>query len=151
MYWLRHLGRIKQQSLLSQVKIKTQEKGNKQQFHHCSYEVHNPWEDAMNTPINTSPFFSLSLSNILEMELETLILYTALKAKEIKWKCKWRHWSVFFLVLILLSQAFAMDIWNLVNFLLHWINQFWEAKMQRDKGGEIKRGAGWSDGDCNHY
>lgn len=23
-------------------KIKTQEKGNKQQFHHCSYEVHNP-------------------------------------------------------------------------------------------------------------
>lgn len=62
-------------------KIKTQEKGNKQQFHHCSYEVHNPWEDTMNTPINTSPFFLLSLSNILEMELERLILYTALQAK----------------------------------------------------------------------
>lgn len=59
-------------------KIKTQEKGNKQQFHHCSYEVHNPWED---TPINTSPFFLLSLSNILEMELERLILYTAPQAK----------------------------------------------------------------------
>lgn len=37
----------------------------------------------MNTqPINTSPFFPLSLSNILEMELERLILYTALQAKE---------------------------------------------------------------------
>lgn len=35
----------------------------------------------MNTPINTSPFFLLSLSNIMEMELERLILYTALQAK----------------------------------------------------------------------
>lgn len=35
----------------------------------------------MNTPINTSPFFLLSPGNILEMELERLILYTALQAK----------------------------------------------------------------------
>lgn len=36
----------------------------------------------MNTQsINTSPLFLLSLSNILEMELERLILYTALQAK----------------------------------------------------------------------
>lgn len=34
----------------------------------------------MNTPINTSPFFRLSLSNILEMELGRLILYTVLQA-----------------------------------------------------------------------
>lgn len=35
----------------------------------------------MNTPINTPPFFLLSLSNILEMELQRLILYTVLQAK----------------------------------------------------------------------
>lgn len=36
----------------------------------------------MNTQlINTSPFFLLSLSNILEIELERLILYTPLQAK----------------------------------------------------------------------
>ncbi len=35
----------------------------------------------MNALINTSSFFLLSLSNILEMELERLILYTALQAK----------------------------------------------------------------------
>lgn len=35
----------------------------------------------MNSPINTSPFFLLYLSNVLEMELERLIPYTPLQAK----------------------------------------------------------------------
>lgn len=104
------------------------EKGNKQQFHRCSYEVCNMWEDTMNTqPINTSPFFLLCLSNILEMELERLILYTVLQAKgklneNVNEDCC--VWCVFSLNLLPCSEAFAIAIWNLVNLQFLSMNKF---------------------------
>lgn len=84
----------------------------------------------MNTqPIDTSPFFLLSLSNILEMELERLILYTALQARgklneNVNEDC--RVWCVFPLNLLHCSEASAIAIWNLVNLLFLPMNKFTE-------------------------
>ena len=94
----------------------------------------------MNTQsINTSPLFLLSPSNILEIELERLILYTALQAKEklnenVNEDCS--VWRVFSLHLLPDSQAFAKAIWFLVNDSM---NKF--TKRQKDKEKrEKKRG-----------
>lgn len=126
-------------------KIKTEEKGNKQQFHHCSYEVCNLWEDTMNTPINTSPFFLLSLSNILEMELERLILYTALQAKgKLNENVNEAGcvWCVFSLNLLLCWEAFAIAIWNLVNLLFPFMNIFTQRGRKTERQAEGKKVGG---------
>lgn len=67
----------------------------------------------MNTLIDTPPFVLLSLGNILEMELERLIPYTALQAKgklneNVNEDCG--VGSVFSLNLFLCSEAFAIAI-----------------------------------------
>lgn len=73
------------------------------------------------------PFFLLSPGNILGMELERLILYTALQAKR-KWNENVNEdiGGVFFFDLSLCSKAFATAIWNFVNLLLHTVNEFTE-------------------------
>ena len=95
----------------------------------------------MNTPINTSPFFLLSLSNILEMELERLILYTALQAKGKLNENVNEDIGVFFSHnLLLCSEAFAIAIWNLVNLLFQSMNKFTERGSKTERhGGE----GGW--------
>ncbi len=97
----------------------------------------------MNTPINTSPFFLLSLSNILEMELERLILYTALQAKgklNENVNEDFCAWCVFFLNLLLCSEAFAIAIWNLVNLLFHSMNTFTERGRKTERREKEGRG-----------
>lgn len=91
----------------------------------------------MNTQlINTSPFFLLSLSNILEIELERLILYTVLQAKgklneNVNEDCC--VLCVFSLNLLYCFEAFAIVIWNLANFLFVTMNKFTERERQKDK------------------
>lgn len=92
----------------------------------------------MNTQlINTSPFFLLSLSNILEMELERLILYTALQAKgklneNVNEDCC--VWCVFSLNLLYRFEAFAKVIWNLANFLFGTTTVFTEKERDKKEG-----------------
>lgn len=88
----------------------------------------------MNTPIDTCLFFLLSLSNILEMELERLILYTALQGKGKLNENVNEDIAVFFLNVLLFSEAFAVAIWISVNLPFQSMNKFTERQKDRERG-----------------
>lgn len=118
---------------------KDTKKGNKQQFHRvlmkCAIYKETRWT-LQSILTLSSP---LSLGNILEMELEQLILYTALQAIG-KWNENVNEdccvWCVSSLHLLLCSEAFAIAIW-LICYFTRCIQT--ERQKDRDKRGNERR------------